>query len=152
VVLGIDDRKRAEQALRSAEERFRDGLDQMLEGCALLDFGWNFLYVNEAAARYGSRKARDMIGRSLLELFPEVIGTEFFARYRRCMEERISQRFESSIATPDGGVRWFEMSVVPVPEGIFLLSLETTERRQAEKELRRSEERLRQAVRVSSIG
>src|SRR5258705_12272426 len=68
------------------------------------------------------------------------------------MEERVSERFETAVTPPAGGTRWFEMSVVPVPEGIFVLSLETTDRRQAEKELRRSEERLRQAVRVSSIG
>jgi PAS domain S-box-containing protein len=152
VALGIDDRKRAEQALRCAEERFRNVLDKMLEGCTLFDFGWTFVYINEAAARYTSQEPADVVGRSMFEVYPGIEQLDVFARYRRCMEERIPQRFEEAFTTPDGGTRWFELSVMPVPEGIFVLSLETTDRRHAEKELRRSEERLRQAVRVSNIG
>jgi len=151
-VLGIDDRKRAEEALRRAEERFRKALDNMLEGCTLIDFRWTYLYVNEAAAMHGLGEREDLIGRSMLEVYPGMEHMEVFARYRRCMEERVAQRFEEAFTFPNGVTRWFEMSVVPVPEGIFVLSLEITDRRQAEKELRRSEERLRQAVRVSGTG
>lgn len=151
-VLGIDDRKRAEEALRRAEERFRNAVDNMLEGCSLIDFGWTFLYVNEAAAAQALRERKDLIGRSMLDVYPVREHSETFARYRRCMEERVAQRFEQAFTRPSGATRWFQMSVVPVPEGIFVLSLEITDHRQAEKELRRSEERLRQAVRVSSTG
>ena len=151
-VLGIDERKRAEEALRRAEERFRNALDNMLEGCTLIDSSWRYLYLNETAAAHGLRQREDLVGRSMLEVYPGIEHTEVFGRYQRCMVERAPQQFEKAVTFPDGSTRWFEMSVVPVPEGIFVLSLEVTDRRQAEKELQRSEERLRQAVRVSGTG
>ena len=151
-VLGIDERKRAEEALRRAEERFRNALDNMLEGCTLIDSSWRYLYLNETAAAHGLRPREDLVGRSMLEVYPGIEHTELFSRYRRCMLERAAQQFEKAVTFPDGSTRWFEVSVVPVPEGIFVLSLEVTDRRQAEKELQRSEERLRQAVRVSGTG
>jgi hypothetical protein len=43
---------RPKSPLMSSEERFRDTLDGMIEGCMLIGFDWSYLYVNEAAARY----------------------------------------------------------------------------------------------------
>ena len=147
-----DDRKRAEEALRRAEERFRNILDCMAEGCMLIDFGWTYLYINEAAAKHEPGGRADLVGRSMLEVRQGVENTDFFAHYRRCMEERLPSRFQTSFTIFGGGTRSYQISVVPVPEGIFVLSLDVTDREQAEKELRRSEERLRQAIRVSNTG
>lgn len=148
----LDERRRAEQALKRVEERYRNVLDSLLEGCSLIDFHWMFLYVNEAAARHSLRPGEDLVGRSLLEVYPGIERCEAFAHYRRCMEERLPQHFEEAVSLPDGTTRWYELSVVPVPEGIFVLTLDVTDRAQAEKDLRKNEERLRQAVRVSSLG
>lgn len=151
-VADVDDRKRAEEALRRAEERFRNILDSMVEGCMLIDFGWTYLYINEAAAKHEPGERADLVGRSMLEVHRGVENTDFFAHYRRCMEERLPSRFQTSFTISGGGTRSYQISVVPVPEGIFVLSLDVTDREQAEKELRRSEERLRQAIRVSNTG
>jgi two-component system cell cycle sensor histidine kinase/response regulator CckA len=151
-VVDIDERKRTEQALQSAEERFRGALDSMIEGCMLIDFEWRCLYINPAAAQHGFRERGDLIGRSILEVYPGLEQSEIFARFRRAMEERVPQRFEHTFILSSGVTCWYELSVVPVPDGIFVLSLDVTERRQAEAALRKSEERLRQAIRVSGIG
>ena len=56
-----------------------------------------------------------------------------------------------SSPTPDGSKAWFELSIQPVPEGVFVLSIDVTERRQAEEGLRRLtaelEERIRERTR-----
>ena len=150
--VSLDERTAAERALQQAEERFRNVMDNMLEGCKLIDFNWTLLYVNEAAAGHFLKQRAQVIGRRFLDVHPGFENTEAFEYFRRCMEERTPQHFEDTVVRPDGTTKYFEVSAIPVPEGIFVLSLDDTARTQVEKDLRESEERLRQAVRVSGTG
>jgi PAS domain S-box-containing protein len=170
MVLDITERKKAAEALqktndelekrvgdRTAElatslERFRQTLDNMLEGCIILGFDWSYLYLNEAAARHGHQKKEALLGRILLEIYPGMEQSPILAAYRRCMEERIPQRFESAYSFEDGTTGWFEFRVEPVPEGIFVLSLDITERKQAEAALVQAERALGEAKRLSDVG
>jgi len=136
VALDTDRRKRNEQALLEAEERFRHALDGMFEGCMLIDFDWRYLYVNEAAAKHGMKRSEELVGRRMQEMYPGVENSNVFARYRECMEQRVPQRFDEEYIFPAGARRWYEFSVTPVPEGIFVMSLDITERRQAEERRR----------------
>lgn len=123
----ITDRRQAEEKVRRSEERFRRTLDGMLEGCMIVGFDWTYLYVNEAAAGHGRRRREELAGRRLTEQYPGVEETEVFRRYRRCMAERAPDHFDSEFRFPDGSASWFELLVTPVPEGIFVLSLDITE-------------------------
>jgi hypothetical protein len=49
-----------------------------------------------------------------------------------CMKERVPYRMENKFEFPDGPIGWFELSIQPVPDGIFLLSLDITERKRAD--------------------
>jgi signal transduction histidine kinase len=62
------------------------------------------------------------------------------------MEERTAERFESSFTFADGAKRYFLLSVAPIPEGIFIFSLDITERVRAEEELKRHRDRLDELV------
>ncbi|RPI16710.1 MAG: PAS domain S-box protein [Ignavibacteriae bacterium] len=145
----ISERKKAEEALKESESRYRSTLDNMMEGCAIIDFGWNYLYVNEANAKHAHLKREEMIGKNLLELIPGVENSIFYSAYKRSMEERISEKLEASFNFADGSLAWFEVMVQPVPEGIFVLSEDITERKQAEDALRKSEERFSVAFRTN---
>jgi two-component system cell cycle sensor histidine kinase/response regulator CckA len=151
-VVGIDERKHAESVLRKAEERLRSALDNMLEGCFIVGFDWTWLYVNDSAARHSLSTRAALTGRRMTDVYPGIEQSSIFARFRQSMEQRVPQHFLDSYRFPNGATRWYEFSVVPVPEGIFILTLDVTERRLAEDALLRSEERLRQAVRVAHIG
>lgn len=129
----ITELKRVEEERIKAEERVRLTLDNMLEGCMIIGFDWTYLYVNDVAARHGHQNRENLIGRTMLEIYPGVEKSSVFAAYRRCMEERVHQRFESEFTFADGTINWYELSVEPVPEGIFVLSLDITERKRAEE-------------------
>lgn len=124
----ISDRKIAEEDLKSSRERYKSVLDNMLEGCMVIGFDWTYLYVNEAAARHGYQERGNLIGRTMASVYPGVERSVVFAHYKQCMEERVSQRFESSYTFEDGTTNWYEFRVTPVPEGIFVLSLDITGR------------------------
>jgi len=116
-------------------EPIRRALDGLLEGCTLLAFDWTYLYVNDAAARQSSLPRESLIGRTIHDLFPAARQGEFFRGCRIAMEQRIPQSFEAFFTYHDGITRWYEISAQPVPDGIFLFTLDITKRRQAQKAL-----------------
>lgn len=133
----------AAKALRESEERFRSTLDNMIEGCQIIGFDWRYLYLNEAAARHGRRTREELLGHTMMEGYPGIEQTEMFAAVKRCLEDRICNQMENEFIFPDGTRGWFQLEFEAVPEGVFIMSLDITERRRAEEALRRSEEKYR---------
>jgi PAS domain S-box-containing protein len=128
----IVERERLAATLRDSELRLRATLDSMLEGCQIVGFDWRYLYVNDAAAEQGRQPKQALLGRTMMEAYPGIENSEMFATLRRCMEQRVPQRMENEFAFPDGTRGWFQLSVEPAPEGVFILSMDITERKRAE--------------------
>ena len=130
-------RLRMETALRDSEQRFRSTLDSIMEGCQLLGYDWRFLYLNDAVALQNRRPNKELIGRTMQECWPGIEHTDVFAMLRRSMEERIALQSEVEFRFPDGSVGHFETRAQPVPEGLFILSIDISDRRAQEQELKR---------------
>jgi len=112
----------------------RRSLDNLIEGCQLISFDWRYLYVNKAAlkqSKFTSKK--DLIGFTMMEKYPGIDNAEMFQVLKTCMEERVSKEMENEFVFPDNTKGWFELRIRPVPEGIFILSVEITERKKAEQ-------------------
>ena len=142
ILRDITDRKRAEERLAQHESRFRSTLDNLLEGCQIIGFDWRYSYVNAAAGRHGRRGVDDLLGRTMMEVYPGIEHTALFSTLRRCMEDHVSSAMENEFTFPDGSTGKFQLNIQPVPEGLFILSHDITHRKQAEEELQRNEEEL----------
>ncbi|MBU1424730.1 MAG: PAS domain S-box protein [Gammaproteobacteria bacterium] len=148
----ITERKQAEEALRASRDEYRRTLDNMMEGCQIVGFDWRFLYVNDAVAKHGRRAKEELLGHTMLELYPGMEKSDMFAELRRCMDSRIPVHTENEFSYPDGSKSFFELSIQPVPEGIFILSIDITERKQAEEALRREQALLNRIMVTSPVG
>ncbi len=137
IIRDITERTQAEKALLESLERHRRTLDNMLEGCQIIGFDWRYLYVNDAAARHGRRTKEELPGHTMMEIYPGIDDTAMFAVLRRCMDERTPSHMENEFTYPDGTAGWFELSIQPVPEGVFILSIDITARKRAEEEIER---------------
>jgi PAS domain S-box-containing protein len=134
------------QELQSSEERYRNTLDTMLEGAQIIGFDWRYLYVNEMAAEQGRQSKENLLGRTMMEMYPGIENTEAFVVFERCMKDRVPQQMENEFIYPDGSKGWFELNIHPVPEGIFILSMDISERKRAQQVLEKAGEELEQLV------
>jgi light-regulated signal transduction histidine kinase (bacteriophytochrome) len=82
----------------------------------------------------------------MMEKYPGIEQTNVFTSCKRCFEENIPAHFENEFIFPDGSTQWFELSVQPVPEGIFILSIDITERKKAEASLKELNSQLEHRV------
>lgn len=138
IALRLRDEQRRQQAAqrRATEERYRATLDSMLEGCQIIGCDWRYLYLNKAAEQHNRRPNSELLGRTMPEAWPGIEQTPVYRQLKRCLEERIALNGEIRFDFPDGGSGWFDVHCQPVPEGVFVLSIDVSERRAAEDALR----------------
>lgn len=133
--------ERTQEIVRN-EQKFKQRLDKMMEGVQIIDFNWKYVYVNEAVANQGRYKTNELIGYTMMEKYPGIENTEMFASLEMCMKERVSMFLENEFVYPDGSKAYFELSIQPVQEGIFILSMDISARKKAEQEIQKLNENL----------
>ncbi|MCA1818472.1 MAG: PAS domain-containing protein, partial [Halobacteriales archaeon] len=119
-------------------------VETMRDGFLQLDSSWRITYANPSVR--GGRSPADFEGHLLWDLFPDVAGTEFEARYRHAMESRERVTFESYYAPMK---TWMENTVLPVEGGLWLHYRDVGERRRTEELL---EARNRQQKALTRLG
>lgn len=123
------------EAERQTTGRLTDVLDSMTEGFISLDRDWRYTMVNPRMADMIHRRPEELLGRSMLEEYPDASGIPYF---RRAMEEHEPQVFEVWSAITE---RWLEVHAFPTAEGISILFSDVSERK-------RTEQRIRQHARI----
>lgn len=152
VFLDITERMRAEESLRESEQRLRSTMDNMLEGCQIIDKEWRYQYLNKSAELQSRLPAGKLLGQKFTEIWPGIETTDLYKTMKRCMKERKSFHFDNEFTFLDGENGWFELSIQPVPEGVFILSMDITERIRTEQELRENARRLKEAQEMAHLG
>ncbi|WP_442943233.1 PAS domain S-box protein [Nostoc sp.] len=133
-------RKQVEQALRQSEEQSRNILESITDAFFALDENWMFTYVNQAAEMLLDRVAGDLIGKTLWEEYPGLIGNELEQIHWSAMRDRVAASMTAFYPDRD---RWYEVRTYPTLNGITVYFKNVTEQIQTAATLRQSEERYR---------
>ena len=142
----VTERKKAEEKLIASEKRFRYTLDSMLEGAQIIGFDWRYKYVNDSMTRHGKYTREELLGHTVMEKYPGIEDSEVYKFYQQCFDERVAIHIENEFIFPDKTKGWFELSFQPVTEGIFILSIDVTDRKKAQFEIQKLNEELEQKV------
>jgi two-component system cell cycle sensor histidine kinase/response regulator CckA len=146
----ITERKRAEQALKESEERFRAIFDYNPVGIAMSDFTGRFLQSNHAYREIVGYTAEELQGLT----FQDLTHPEDLPENLRLVEELQSGRrrhvsLEKRYLRKDGTIRLVRMTVNLLrdaqgePQYLLGTIIDITARKQAEEALRESEKRFR---------
>ncbi len=127
------------EALRKSEERSRSALDNMLEGCQIIGHDWRYIYLNHSAGVHNRRPNNELLGRRYQDMWPGIEKTVVFKIISNVLEKRVPNHFENEFVFPSGESGWFDLSIQPVPEGVFILSIDITQRKRNEEQLFESE-------------
>jgi PAS domain S-box-containing protein len=152
-------RKRAEEALKESEGRFRTAFENASVGMTLVSFEGVYLEVNAAMARMMGYEAADLVGRPVTDFtHPEDKG-----RRSQFIEALIQSRIASGeqerrFIHRDGSVVWTRIwaSVQHDQEGnpLYFISLvqDITAAKKADEDNRRLQTQLLQAQKMEAIG
>ncbi|HVT85186.1 MAG TPA: PAS domain S-box protein [Chitinophagaceae bacterium] len=117
------------------EKQYRFLLQNMREGIQVIGYDWKYRFVNNSVVKQSKYSTEELLGHTMMEKYPGIEHTGLFKTLQRCMTERTSEILENEFTFPDGSQEWFELSIQPVPEGLFILSMDITERKKAEAAL-----------------
>jgi len=140
------ERIKAAQEIQEKEIRFRSTLSNMIEGCQIIGFDWRYIFINSSAEIHNRRPTAELIGNRYMDMWPGVENTQVFYLINDCLENRRVHHFENEFTFPDGASGWFDLSIQPVPEGVFILSVDITERKKAEDIILKLNEELEEKV------
>jgi diguanylate cyclase (GGDEF)-like protein/PAS domain S-box-containing protein len=138
-VTDIDERKRAEEALREREQRFRDVAEASGEYVWEADAAWRYSYLSERVEAVLGYSPAELLGRRLQEFMPlgeERAVQEWLAKHAG--DGRPFRELVFRSITKAGGVIWQSVSAVPVRDaaGRFIgyrgTAADVTPRKQAE--------------------
>lgn len=138
---GKSKRNAAKPALFLLTQQATDILERVSDGFVAFDAQMNYTYVNQHGGEMLGRKPEDLIGKNYWLEYPEARGTPFADAYVRALEKQTPIIFEDHYAPWD---RWFENRIYPSRDGLAVFFTEITERKRAEKALRKSNEQFRE--------
>jgi PAS domain S-box-containing protein len=151
MVRDISERKRAERALKESEENFRAIAENANDGMVIMNAAGICLFANRRMTEMTGRGAEELIGLHLRQLAPPDIYDEAEERLtKRLKGETIPNQHEAAMLRKDGTRFPIELTSATttwrgIPADLVILR-DTTERKEAEEELRRSEARYRAVV------
>lgn len=148
----ITEKRRATEALRESESRFRAVIDNSAAAISLKNVDGQYLLVNRAFEAFYRIDGEQAHGKTVFDVFPSNLAATYAEIDREVVKKRTTREFETQIPFTDGEVHTLLVTKFPVTDargkvsGIGTIATDITARKMAEDAVRRSDERLRDAV------
>ena len=153
----ITERKRAEEALKESEERYRTAIEHSNDGVAITKGSFH-LYVNKKFLEiFGYNHPEEILGKPLsVTVHPDDSEHIVEISLKRQRGEDVPSRYEFKGIRKDGGIVYIEVSATKTiyrGEAVSLAYLrDITERKRVEEEKAALQEQLRQSQKMEAIG
>lgn len=146
------DRERIESDLRASEERYRYLFENMSSGVVVYevrDEGRDFVFIgyNRAAERISNVKREDVLGRSVLDLFPPVEEFGLVDVFRRVWRSGEPESYPAAEFREGQFAGWIENYVYKLPSGELVAVFDDiTARKVVEDQVKQQKELLENTI------
>jgi len=154
----VEERQRVEETLVESESRFRGIFENTKNGVAVYQAtngGKDFIFAdfNKGAEKIEGIKKEDLIGESVLDVFPGVKDFGLFDVFQRVWKTGNPEHHPVSIYEDKRIKGWRENFVYKLLSGeIVAVYSDETKEKQAEEEKKRLETQLQQSQKMEAIG
>ncbi len=156
--LGIDitERKKAEEALKESEEKYRDIVEKEKDIIYTLDEKGNITFASPAVETILGYRPEEVIGKHFIVLIPEEWHEKTEADFNNLLKEG-EITAETVLLDKQGQTHFVEYASTIIKEGNKVTGTrgivrDITERKQAEEELNEYREKIARAERLASVG
>ncbi len=154
----ITERKRAEEALRESEEKYRTLVENATDLIYMIDADDRILSLNQSAARFLGKEPGEVIGKKVFDMFPKEMAARFSREFRLAFKTGRTLMADSKIGV-GGREMWASTSLSPIRNdnnevvAVMGVSRDVTEQKRMERELQEKNEQLdaqNEALRLQS--
>jgi len=156
IIHDISDRKISEEKLKNSEKRYYELFNHISSGVAIykvIDGGRDFIFMdfNRAGELIDGNKKKELIGKSIYKVRPNINEFGILEVFRRVFATGISERFLDRFYIDKQLERWYDNYVYRLPSGdIVAVFDDITDRKKAEESLKESEELFKSIVENNS--
>jgi PAS domain S-box-containing protein len=157
-VLDLSERERTQEALRRSEEQWRDVFENNPTMYFIIDASGTVISVNSVGAEQLGYTVDELLGHSLLQVFPESEQQEAHRHVALCLEHPgRTMSWEIRKVRKNGSMLWVRETAKAVVREknqliVLIVGEDITERVDAQEKLRRSETFLAEAQKISHTG
>ncbi len=155
----ITERKRAEDALKQSEEKYRTILENIEDGYFEVDIAGNFTFFNDSLCRMLGYSKDEMTGMNNRKYTDQENAKKLYQAFNKVYRTgEPSKGFDWQVIAKDGTKLFGEVSVSLIrdskgqPTGFRGIARDITDRKRAEEEKATLQEELRQSQKMEAIG
>lgn len=122
----ITERKLAEQEVKKKTGQIENLLENILDGFIALDENMRYTYVNKQVGKLLGIPPQSLIDRYVWDVFPDLVGSDFYKIVHRAYNEKISLSNEDFYQPLSS---WQENRVYPAENGVSIFIRDITQRK-----------------------
>jgi len=147
IIEDITERRRAEEALRESEEKYRTLVENATDFIYMIDADDRILSLNQSAARLLGKEPEKLIGKKVFGIFPPEMATRFAEEFK--LTFKTGKTIMASDRLEVGGKElWASSSLSPIRNdsgevvAVMGVTRDISEQKRMEKELQEKNEQL----------
>jgi len=133
--------KQIEEDLKAANAHITTILESISGIFFFLDTDWRYVYVNQETCRIAGKAPEELLGKSIYDVYPEILGTDINRNHRLAMATQQPIDFETFSAG-----HWFSVHLSSTSTGLSVHGHDITKRKLMEQAVQASEAKLRRLV------